>query len=88
MSTRCTSVLRATSWVSTMSKRTTDDEKNLQPVRQRTDDPSPSLTAKIIDPHNRLAECTIFPRTATEAERMTTWITAEGDSFVDLEAMR
>ena len=33
-------------------------------------------------------ECTIFPLVATEAERVTTWVSAEADSFVSLAAMR
>jgi len=33
-------------------------------------------------------ECTIYPSTASEAEKMSTWITARGESFVSLEDRR
>ena len=33
-------------------------------------------------------ECTIFPRDCDEAEIVTHWITAGGDSFVSLREMR
>lgn len=34
-------------------------------------------------------ECTLFPHSAdTTDERMTTWITAHGDAFVDCQTMR
>ena len=33
-------------------------------------------------------ECAIFPKDASETELMTTWISAQGDSFVALESMR
>ncbi|WP_276255781.1 DUF7511 domain-containing protein [Halomontanus rarus] len=33
-------------------------------------------------------ECALFPCEATETELHTTWMTAQGESFVDLESMR
>lgn len=33
-------------------------------------------------------ECTIFPLFVPEAERVTTWLSAEAGSFVSLAAMR
>ncbi|MFB6081720.1 MAG: hypothetical protein ABEJ67_02755 [Halanaeroarchaeum sp.] len=34
------------------------------------------------------AACTIFPRGASDEELVTTWITAEADSFVALDDVR
>lgn len=34
---------------------------------------------------DRPDQCTIFPAAASDDERMVTWVTAQGDSFVDLE---
>ncbi|MFQ3295960.1 MAG: hypothetical protein ACI8VE_003052, partial [Natrialbaceae archaeon] len=33
-------------------------------------------------------ECTLFPCNLEGVDLMTTWITARGNSFVDLESMR
>ncbi|WP_435100370.1 DUF7511 domain-containing protein [Halarchaeum sp. P4] len=32
--------------------------------------------------------CTVFPADADDDELVTTWLTAEGDAFVDLETVR
>lgn len=37
--------------------------------------------------HDRL-ECTLFPRECNEVDLLTRWITASGESFVALDAMR
>ncbi|WP_162991390.1 DUF7511 domain-containing protein [Halostella salina] len=33
-------------------------------------------------------ECTLYPRGSTGLDRMSTWITAEGGAFVDLDSVR
>lgn len=72
----------------TMSKHTNDNETARLPAKQSATDPSPVFVAKVIDPQHGPEECTIYPRDATDAERLTVWITAKGGSFVDPRAMR
>ncbi|MFB6097481.1 MAG: hypothetical protein ABEJ74_08845 [Haloferacaceae archaeon] len=48
----------------------------------------PALRAVVTEYGDHPDECTLYPTDATEAELVTTWITAEGDAFVDLEAVR
>lgn len=47
------------------------------------------LTSSTVEHDDRPDECTLFPLlTVTKDERMSTWITAYGDSFVDCRGMR
>lgn len=46
-----------------------------------------SLQATVVEYENAPDECTLFPRDVSGMDRMTTWITAKEDSFVDLEAV-
>ena len=45
------------------------------------------LRATIVEYEDAPDECTIFPRDASGVERMTTWISAEEGSYVDLGAV-
>lgn len=42
----------------------------------------------IVRYENRPDRCTIAPRDCPDAERMTTWLSADVDAFVDLENHR
>ncbi len=59
-----------------------------RPDRTDADDPAAEFDHVTIDCDSAPDECAIFPREATEEELLTTWVTAQGDSFVDLESMR
>ncbi|MFC4357659.1 hypothetical protein ACFO0N_06815 [Halobium salinum] len=48
----------------------------------------PELVGTVVRYDGAPDECTVYPRDATEAELLTTWITAAESSFVDLEEMR
>jgi hypothetical protein len=65
-----------------------DGTERRSPVEARLDDRVPMLAAEIVTGNDRPAECTVYPRDATETERMTRWITAEEGSFIALEEMR
>ena len=52
-----------------------------------SEDPRSGLMALIVGPAERPA-CTIFPPDVAVPYRTTTWITARGDSFVNLEEYR
>jgi hypothetical protein len=45
------------------------------------------LRATVVEYENAPDECTIYPSGVTGMEQMTTWISAEEDSFVDLESV-
>lgn len=48
-----------------------------------------ALQSCIVERDDAPDECTLFPHLVdTTDERMTTWITARGDAFVDCRAMR
>ena len=53
-----------------------------------TDESSAELDHVTVENDDAPDECAIFPREASEAELMTTWITACEDSFVSLDSMR
>jgi hypothetical protein len=46
------------------------------------------LRATVVEYEDAPDECTIFPRRVSGIERMTTWISAEESSYVDLESIR
>ena len=48
----------------------------------------PKLAADLVLYRDRPAELTIYPLDADEFERLTTWITADEESFFDLDATR
>ncbi|MDG5778385.1 hypothetical protein VB773_04030 [Haloarculaceae archaeon H-GB2-1] len=67
------------------------------PIPERSDAPplhssfstvSYEVTAAVVRPEDGPAECTLFPADATDEEVVTTWITAQEGSFVDVESMR
>ena len=58
-----------------------------QKASRPSEDPRSGLIALVIGPAERPA-CTIFPPDVTVPYRTTTWITAHGDSFVNLEEYR
>lgn len=45
------------------------------------------LRATVVEYENAPDECTIYPRGVSGMEQMTTWMSAEEDSFVDLESV-
>lgn len=54
------------------------------------DDPSlvAPLTATLVAYTDRPDRRTIYPPGTTSVARMSTWLTADADAFVDLESMR
>ncbi|AFK19762.1 hypothetical protein E6P09_01350 [Haloferax mediterranei ATCC 33500] len=61
----------------------------------RTENPGANLSTDdveytaIVAPYDDAPdECTIFPAGLTEAEMMTTWVSAQEGAYVSLEAMR
>lgn len=47
------------------------------------------LCCRVVENGARPAECTLFPReVGSHDERLSAWITATGDSFVDCQEMR
>jgi hypothetical protein len=52
-----------------------------------SDRPRPGLQSAIVGPAERPI-CTIYPPDVAVPYRTTTWITAHGDAFVDLEDCR
>jgi len=59
------------------------------PGRDRSQDDGEELVAIVDDSSEDAAVCTIAPAVAADDdERMTRWISAEGDDFVDVEEMR
>lgn len=48
-----------------------------------------ALRSCIVERDDAPDECTLFPHSVdTTDDRMSTWITARGDAFVDCQAMR
>lgn len=45
------------------------------------------LTAEVIEPAEEPPHCTIYPRDVDPGLALTTWVTARGDAFVDLDDM-
>ncbi|KAB1196659.1 MULTISPECIES: hypothetical protein [Haloferax] len=64
----------------TESAHTPDRNTNL-PVR-------PRLTSRIVTGPDGQEECTIHPEDAEPEQLLSEWVTAIGDSFVDLDEMR
>ncbi|ELZ85720.1 hypothetical protein C453_07893 [Haloferax elongans ATCC BAA-1513] len=62
-------------------------ESTHTPGADRDPEATPRLTARIVVDDGE-PECTIHPADATSEELLTTWITAVGDSFVELAAMQ
>lgn len=66
---------------------------NLEPTWNGNAEPGPSdrprsgLLSFVVGPAERPA-CTIYPPDVAVPYRTTTWITAHGDSFVDLDDCR
>ena len=59
-----------------------------QTERAGTDDRGPDLEHVTVTCPDGPDECAIFPRETTENTSLRRWITAQGESFVDLESMR
>jgi hypothetical protein len=49
-----------------------------------TERPRPRLASAVVELDRGPDRCTIYPVEAPESELVTNWITATGDSFVDL----
>lgn len=71
-----------------MNERRTDETRDRPPVEAPADPQPPMLAATIDRSGDRPATCTLHPPDATDAERVTAWLTAEADAFVDLDEMR
>lgn len=50
-----------------------------------SDDTGPQLIARLTRAEDGRMHCTIHPESATDRENTTRWITADEDSFVELE---
>lgn len=59
----------------------TPDKDTDVPVR-------PPLTSRVVTGNDGREECTIHPTDATPEELLTMWVSASGDSFVDVDEMR
>lgn len=46
------------------------------------------LESIVVRYENRTDRCTITPRECSDADRLTTWLSADIDAFVDLSEMR
>jgi len=46
------------------------------------------LVSVVVEYEERPNQCTIYPSESTEIERMSTWISADIDCYVDLDAVR
>lgn len=64
------------------------DPATRRPEDTLADDAAPNVVAAVETRENGPDECTLFPCDAEDVDLMTTWITAQEDSFVDLESMR
>ncbi|AQL44342.1 hypothetical protein BV210_17175 [Halorientalis sp. IM1011] len=73
-----------------MGNHQTDDVPDEAPLPTPARDGarSVSITAKIVPVRDGTAECTLYPPNVSGVELMTTWITADEDSFVSLGEMR
>ncbi|WP_254764885.1 DUF7511 domain-containing protein [Natrinema marinum] len=47
-----------------------------------------ALESVVVQYENRPDRCTVVPRECSEAERVTTWLSADVGAFVDLEDAR
>ncbi|QIB75853.1 hypothetical protein GL213_02850 [Halogeometricum borinquense] len=52
------------------------------------DPPAEALVATVVEYDDEPDECTIYPLHADEDERVTAWISAKRDSYVQLDKMR
>ncbi|MUV58260.1 hypothetical protein SAMN04487947_2936 [Halogeometricum rufum] len=50
--------------------------------------PTETLVGTVVEYDDAPDECTVYPLHADEDERLTTWISAKDDSFVELDEMR
>jgi hypothetical protein len=64
------------------------DPASARDDRRDDDRHTPSVVATVEEHDEGPAECTLFPCNVDGVELMTTWITAQEGSFVDLESMR
>ena len=56
--------------------------------KRALDAASTAFEHAIVENEAGVVECTIFPRDCEDTAISTTWLTAAGDSFVALEAVR
>lgn len=71
-----------------MRKSTRDDAGEEVPVAGANERGGRTLIAKTVESGDGHTECTIYPVSVPQEERLTTWITAREGSFVDLDARR
>lgn len=79
-----------------MTGSASDHGHGIDDVRQRlatanersSDSRRIDLEAIVVRYEDRPDRCTITPRECPEGDRLTTWLSADIDAFVDLEAMR
>lgn len=58
------------------------------PIDGRADPSIEDLEIIVVRYEGRPDRCTVLPRNCPEAERVTTWLSADVDALVDLEEMR
>jgi hypothetical protein len=72
----------------TIETRTNRDQPR-KSDRDRRDDPlSFELRSVVVNYEHRPDRRTVYPRGLSSIERMSTWLTADADAFVDLESVR
>ena len=66
----------------------TDTQTDRTAVDELPSSSSPLLEHITVENDDAPDECAIFPCEATENELLTTWVTAQEGSYVDLESIR
>lgn len=67
---------------------TPDTDHHADPTFGPPKDQLPAIDHITVENEDNPNECALFPASATEAELMTTWISAHEDSYVDLASTR
>lgn len=66
----------------------TNDLDTVQDSPEEPPDVGPDLDCITVENDGAPDECAIFPREASEPELLDTWISAQGEAFVDLESIQ
>ena len=72
----------------TVDGRTDPDHPASFDAQPSADHPSAALRSVVINYEDRPDRRTVYPEGLTSVERMSTWLTADDDAFVDLEDAR
>ncbi|WP_435174916.1 DUF7511 domain-containing protein [Halorussus sp. AFM4] len=68
--------------------RTDPDAPDGRQHEPRLDRPDVELSSVVVDYEDRPDRRTVYPEGLSSVERMSTWLTADDDAFVDLESAR